>query len=113
MEWLLDVVYPIASAYGIFTYIYHKNHLNEGKYNIPDIWMVWYGYVIALKHTQETAHSRTCYMFIDAVVTLDSLSSPNIVSLKNHPSSVYTTHAIMAGQPTPPGMSLLTIGFPE
>ena len=37
MEWLLDVVYPITSVYGIFTYIYHKNHLNEGKYNIPNI----------------------------------------------------------------------------
>ena len=25
---------PIASMYGIFTYIYHKNQLNVGKYTI-------------------------------------------------------------------------------
>ena len=27
--------YTIGSMYGIFTYIYHKNQLNVGKYAIP------------------------------------------------------------------------------
>ena len=26
---------PVRSMYGIFTYIYHKNQLNVGKYTIP------------------------------------------------------------------------------
>ena len=26
---------PIGSMYGIFTYIYHKNQVNVGKYTIP------------------------------------------------------------------------------
>ena len=30
---------PIASMYGIFTYIYHKNQPNVGKYTIHG----WYG----------------------------------------------------------------------
>ena len=34
--------YPIASMYGIFTYIYHKNQPHVGKYTIHG----WYGYVI-------------------------------------------------------------------
>ena len=34
--------YPIASVYGIFTYVYHKtNQPNVGKYTIHG----WYGYV--------------------------------------------------------------------
>ena len=32
--------YPIPSMYGIFTYIYHKNQPNVGKYTIHG----WYGY---------------------------------------------------------------------
>ena len=32
--------YPIASMYGIFSYIYHKNQPNVGKYTIHG----WYGY---------------------------------------------------------------------
>ena len=31
---LLDYIKPIGSMYGIFTYIYHKNQLNAGKYAI-------------------------------------------------------------------------------
>ena len=34
---------PIASMYGIFTYIYHKNQLNGGKYTIQG----WYWVNIA------------------------------------------------------------------
>ena len=29
------IVIPIGSMYGIFTYIYHKNHPNIGKYASP------------------------------------------------------------------------------
>ena len=32
--------YPIASMYGIFTYVYHKNQPNVGKYTIHGL----YGY---------------------------------------------------------------------
>ena len=28
-------LFPIGSMYGIFTYIYHKNQPNVGKYTIP------------------------------------------------------------------------------
>ena len=31
---LLDYIKPIGSMYGIFTYIYHENQLNAGKYTI-------------------------------------------------------------------------------
>ena len=34
-----SVFLPIASMYGIFTYIYHKHQLNVGKYTIHG----WYG----------------------------------------------------------------------
>ena len=39
-QWLDSVVvyggiYPIASMYGIFIYIYHTNQLNVGKYTSP------------------------------------------------------------------------------
>ena len=34
-------MYPIPSMYVIFTYIYHKNQPNVGKYTIHG----WYGYV--------------------------------------------------------------------
>ena len=34
-------VCPIASMYGIFTYIYHRNQPNVGKYTIHG----WYGYI--------------------------------------------------------------------
>ena len=34
------IAYPIASMYGIFTYIYHKNQPNGSKYTIHG----WYGY---------------------------------------------------------------------
>ncbi len=33
----VQIPYPMASMYGIFTYIYHKNQPNVGKYNIPYI----------------------------------------------------------------------------
>ena len=29
-------IIPIGSMYGIFTYIYHKNQLNVGKYTIHE-----------------------------------------------------------------------------
>ena len=29
------IEYPIGSMYGIFTYMYHKNQLNVGKYISP------------------------------------------------------------------------------
>ena len=32
---------PIESMYGIFTYIYHKNHLNVGKYTYHT-WILWF-----------------------------------------------------------------------
>ena len=35
------IVYPIGSMYGIFTYIYHQNQPNVGKYSIHG----WYGYM--------------------------------------------------------------------
>ena len=35
----LEIVCPIGSMYGIFTYFYHKNQLNVGKYTIHG----WYG----------------------------------------------------------------------
>ena len=35
-----ECIYPIASMYGIFAYIYHKNQTNVGKYTIHG----WYGY---------------------------------------------------------------------
>ena len=34
-------IYPMPSMYGIFTYVYHKNQPNVGKYTIHG----WYGYV--------------------------------------------------------------------
>ena len=36
-------MFPIASMYGIFTYIYHKNQPNVGKYNKYSI-HGWYGF---------------------------------------------------------------------
>ena len=39
--------FPLASMYGIFTYIYHKNQANVGKYTIHGWqWMVWVKLVI-------------------------------------------------------------------
>ena len=32
---------PIASMYGIFAYIYHKNQLNVGKYTIHGSYGLW------------------------------------------------------------------------
>ena len=32
--WRLLILFPIGSMYGIFTYIYHKNQPNVGKYTI-------------------------------------------------------------------------------
>ena len=37
---LTPCMYPIPSMYGIFTYIYHKNQPNIGKYTYYT-WMVW------------------------------------------------------------------------
>ena len=37
--WQKLVSYPMASIYGIFTYIYHTNQPNVGKYTIHG----WYG----------------------------------------------------------------------
>ena len=37
---IIDVL-PISSMYGIFTYIYHKNQPNVGKYAIHG----WYGLI--------------------------------------------------------------------
>ena len=41
LGFFVQVPYPIASMYGIFTYnyIYHKNQPNVGKIYHP--WMVW------------------------------------------------------------------------
>ena len=41
MSLVWPVVIPIESMYGIFTYIYHKNQPNVGKYTIRG----WYGIV--------------------------------------------------------------------
>ena len=38
LELILHIL-PIGSMYGIFTYMYHKNRLNVGKYTIHG----WYG----------------------------------------------------------------------
>ena len=54
----VQIPYPMASMYGIFTYIYHKNQPNVGKYNIPYIyhtWILWVPYfdfklIIVKKH---------------------------------------------------------------
>ena len=40
--------YPIASIYGIFPCIYHKNQLNVGKYGIHG----WYGYIYDIHDTE-------------------------------------------------------------
>ena len=40
MSLVWPVVIPIESMYGIFTYIYHKNQPNVGKYTYHT-WMVW------------------------------------------------------------------------
>ena len=39
--WEMPGLYPIASMYGIFTYIYHKNQLNVGKYTIHGFLGAW------------------------------------------------------------------------
>ena len=36
---IIDESYEIASMYGIFTYIYHKNQTNVGKYTIHGSYM--------------------------------------------------------------------------
>ena len=48
------VQYPIGSMYGIFTYIYHKNQPNVGKYTIHGS----YGY----RNPYERLHFRSPYI---------------------------------------------------
>ena len=52
----LTIVVPKWSMYGIFTYIYHKNHLNVGKYTSP---MDPMGYPNRLK-THQFIPTPTC-----------------------------------------------------
>ena len=47
--------YPIGSMYGIFTYIYHKNQPNVGKYTIHGS----YGYEYSLIYTYKLAVTRS------------------------------------------------------
>ena len=47
--------YPIGSMYGIFTYIYHKNQLNVGKYTMHGS----YGYVVFNAHVS-SRNLQTC-----------------------------------------------------
>ena len=50
-------VYPIGSMYGIFTYIYHKNQPNVGKYTIDGSC----GYRIPSYNNEWTPHLYLCH----------------------------------------------------
>jgi len=52
---------PIGSLYGIFTYIYHKNQLNVGTYNIPYMDPMGYNYIVS--NSRNITHSSTCDIY--------------------------------------------------
>ena len=65
--------YPIGSMYGIFTYIYHKNQPNVGKYTIHGScgYCIMYAYYSALCALPNSGPNCTCT--VEYLLSLEDL----------------------------------------